>query len=349
MNELLERLSNADAIAAREGEVRKILRTEMGPYCDEIQYDHLGSICFKSKGTSEHAVKILFTAHMDEVGFFVRHISDNGFIYLIAVGGVLDKSKEMQKVRITTQSKDKIPGILNVTKTEDGKVKDMYVDVGCETAQEIFDLGIQIGDMVTFASNSYEMANPKVTCGKAMDDRTGCYVLAKAIKEIHKQEHESDIWMVGSSSEEVGTRGGKTATEQIDADIVIAVDVANNPELIKNYTNHRLLSKGCMVLHYDKTMVPNAKFLNYVKKLAKSKNILFQEDMFSGGGTDCCNAHLVKNGKLALVIGIPLRYCHAAWSLVHEDDLNNAISLVQEIALNVGKKEYDEFINFEDD
>lgn len=349
MNKLLQKLSNADAIAGREKEVRSILREEMKPYCDEIQYDHLGSICFKSSGVQENPVKIMFSAHMDEVGFFVRHISDNGFIYLIAVGGVLDKSKEMQKVRITTQSGKKIPGILNVTKTETGKVKDMYVDIGCETGQEILDLGVEIGDMVTFASESFQMEQPGVTCGKAMDDRTGCYVMSQAIKKVHQVSHDSEIWMVGSSSEEVGTRGGKTATEQIDADIVIAVDVANNPELVKNYANHRLLSKGCMVLHYDKTMVPNEKFLRYVKKLAREHDILFQEDMFSGGGTDCCNAHLVQNGKLALVIGIPLRYCHAAWSLVHEDDLNNAISLVSEIATSIGKKEYESFINFEED
>lgn len=348
MNELLQQLSDADAIAGREKEVRTLLRNEMKDYSDEIRYDHLGSICFKSSGTEENPVKIMFSAHMDEVGFFVRHISDNGFIYLIAVGGVLDKSKEMQKVRVTTESGKKIPGILNVTKV-DGKVKDMYVDVGCETGQEILDLGVQIGDMVTFASESYEMAQPKVICGKAMDDRTGCYVISNAIKKIHEIKHKSEVWMVASSSEEVGTRGGKTTTELIDADIVVAVDVANNPELVKNFTNHRLLSKGCMILHYDKTMVPNEKFLRYVKKLAKEHDVLFQEDMFSGGGTDCANAHLVNSGKLALVIGIPLRYCHAAWSLVHEDDLNNAISLVTEIATSIGKKEYESFINFEED
>ena len=348
MTDFLKRLSNADAIAGREKEVRTLLRNEMKDYSDEIRYDHLGSICFKSSGTEENPVKIMFSAHMDEVGFFVRHISDNGFIYLIAVGGVLDKSKEMQKVRVTTESGKKIPGILNVTKV-DGKVKDMYVDVGCETGQEILDLGVQIGDMVTFASESYEMAQPKVICGKAMDDRTGCYVISNAIKKIHEIKHKSKVWMVASSSEEVGTRGGKTTTELIDADIVVAVDVANNPELVKNFTNHRLLSKGCMILHYDKTMVPNEKFLRYVKKLAKEHNVLFQEDMFSGGGTDCANAHLVNTGKIALVIGIPLRYCHAAWSLVHEDDLNNAISLVTEIATSIGKKEYESFIDFEED
>lgn len=349
MNRLLQQLSDADAIAGREKEVRTILRNEMKDYCDDIQYDHLGSICFKNKGTEENPIRIMFSAHMDEVGFFVRHISDVGFVYLIAVGGVLDKSKEMQKVRITIENGEKISGILNVTKTDSGNVKDMYVDVGCETAEDVLKLGIRIGDMVTFASESFEMDQENVICGKAMDDRTGCFVLSQAIKKIYAQKSKSDIWMVASSSEEVGTRGGKTAAQHINADVVIAVDVANNPELVKNYTNHRLLSKGCMVLHYDKTMVPNEKFLKYVKNLANEYHIQIQEDMFSGGGTDCCQAHLIGNGKLALVIGIPLRYCHASWSLVHENDLKSAIDLVCAITKHMGREEYESFINFEEE
>ncbi len=348
MFELLKKLSNADAIAGREKEVRSILRDEMNAFCDDIQYDHLGSICFKCSASVDDPIKIMFVAHMDEVGFFVRHISDNGFIYLIAVGGVLDKSKEMQKVRVTTECGNKIEGILNVTKGDDGKVKDMYVDIGCETSEEITELGVQIGDMVTFASESFEMSKQSVICGKAMDDRSGCYVLSQVIKKIYGTKHESELWFVGSSSEEVGTRGGKTATEMIDPDIVVALDVANNPELVKNYANHRMLSKGCMVIHYDKTMVPNEKLLRYVVKLAAEHDVTIQRDMFSGGGTDCCNAHLVKDGKLALVIGIPLRYCHGSWSLVHDDDIESAISLTYEIAMNIGKKEYEEFIDFED-
>ncbi|MSS01202.1 aminopeptidase [Floccifex porci] len=345
MKEILKRLSNADAIAAREKEVRKILREEMKSYADAIQYDHLGSICFEKKGCSQNPVTIAFMAHMDEVGFFVRHISDNGFIYLIAVGGVLSKSKEMQKVRITCQNQKKIDGILNVTRDEKGNVKDMYVDVGCETGDEIRSLGIQIGDMVTFASECFEMANGNVLCGKAMDDRTGCAVLSQAIKRVH--DNPGDLWFIATSSEEVGCRGGKTASEQVKADIVIAIDVANNPELVKNYTNHRLLSKGCMILHYDKTMIPNEKFLNYVKQIARENDIPFQEDMFSNGGTDCNLAHLNENGKVGLVIGIPLRYCHGSYSMVHEKDLKAALDLVCLLAEKIGNEQYSYFIDYE--
>lgn len=345
--ELLMRLSNADALAAKEDEVRQILYEELKDACDDISYDHLGSMLFHDKGSEEHGVKLMFAAHMDEVGFLVRHISDIGFVYLIALGGVLDKSKEMQKVRITTAEGKKVYGILNVTKNDKGAVKEMYVDVGCDTKEEVEALGVQIGDMVTFASVCEPLNGDKIIAGKAMDDRSGCYVIAQALKQLHEMEHKSDIYMAATSSEEVGVRGGKTATYQVDPDIVFAIDVANNPELVKNYTNHRLLGKGCMIVHYDKTMAPNTKLLKFVKDVADKHGIPYQCDMFSGGGTDAGNAHLSRNGKLAIVIGIPLRYCHGAYSLAHREDLEHAIALVVELALAIDKTCYEKFIDFQ--
>lgn len=81
MMDLLKRLSNADAVAAKENEVRNILKEECSSYCDEVSYDHLGSVIFHKKGTDSDPLKIMFSAHMDEVGFLVRHISDIGFVY----------------------------------------------------------------------------------------------------------------------------------------------------------------------------------------------------------------------------------------------------------------------------
>lgn len=343
-SDLLKELSDADSIASNEDEVRSILYREMSQYSDDVYSDHLGSIIFHKKGISQNPLKIMFCAHIDEVGFMVRHISDIGFLYLIAVGGVLAKSKEMQLVRVTTQNGRKIEGLLNVTKDGDGQIKDMYVDIGVDSAAEVKELGIEIGDMVCFASEARQLQD-KVYAGKAMDDRTGCYVMAEALKRI-QGDIENDIYFVGTSSEEVGVRGGRTATHIIDPDIVFALDVANNPELVKNYTNHRLIGKGPMIVHYDKTLSPNRKLLNYVKQLAKEYDIPYQSDMFSGGGTDGGNAHLEKGGRLALVLGIPLRYCHGSYSFVHSDDLEGLIQLVVCLVQRLTYKDYQRFIDF---
>lgn len=343
-SELLKELSNADSIASNEDEVRNILYRELKEYSDEILFDGLGSIIFHKKGKSENPLKIMFSGHMDEVGFMVRHISDIGFIELIALGGVLDKSKEMQMVRITTSDGRKVEGLLNVTKDGDGKVKTMYVDIGVDTKDEVKALGIDVGDMVCFASYARQIQD-KVYAGKAMDDRTGCYVITEAMKCM-KEDTENDIYFVGTSSEEVGVRGGKTATHMINPDIMFAIDVANNPELVKNYTNHRLIGKGPMIVHYDKTMAPNRKLLAYVKNIANENAIPYQSDMFSGGGTDAGNAHLENGGRLALVLGVPLRYCHSSYSFVHSDDLDNMVKLVTLLANHISRQDYQNFMTY---
>lgn len=345
--DLLIQLCNADAIASNEQEVRSLLFSELSSVSDDIIYDHLGSIIFHKKGESQQSLKLMFIAHMDEVGFLVRHITDIGFIYLIAIGGVLDKSKEMQKVRITTQDGNKIVGILNVTRNEMGNIKDIYVDIGVECREAVQILGIEIGDMVCFASSCEQMNNSKTYIGKAMDDRCGCFVIMEAMKGMAKEGIKNDLYFCGSSSEEVGARGGKTAVYQVNPDIVIAIDVANNPRQMERYTNHRMLGKGCMIVHYDKTMLPNKALLRFVKDTAEQYDIAFQKDMFSGGGTDIGKAHLLHNGKLAIVLGIPLRYCHGAWSIVHEDDLNSCIALVVTLAKSLKKEVYEKFIDFQ--
>ena len=151
-SQLLKKLSDADSIASCEDEVREILYQELKEVCDDISCDALGSLIFHKRGTDENALKIMICAHMDEVGFIVRHISDIGFLYVMAVGGVLDKSKEMQIVRVTTEDGQKIEGLLNVTKDDEGHIKEMYIDIGCDTREEVEALGIEVGNMVCFAS-----------------------------------------------------------------------------------------------------------------------------------------------------------------------------------------------------
>lgn len=336
--EYLKRLCEADAIASNEQEVRDILIENIK---GKVSFDNLGSMIVNHKGKG---LKIMFCAHMDEVGFMVRYISDIGMLHVISIGGVKDSSKFFQKVSITKQDGSKIKGLMNCSYDENYKVKDVYVDIGVNSADEVEKLGINIGDMVCFDSDS-EMLNENVLMAKALDDRIGCYILKELDKKL-ENNNINDIYLSFTSSEEVGTRGGKTVTEIINPDIVFAIDVACAPDLIRNYTNNRKLSNGCMIVHYDKTMIPNKKFINYIKKLAKDNNIKFQCDMFSGGGTDAANAHLVNGGKLAIVIGVPLRYCHGNYSMVDLRDVESVIKLCTVIVKEINQKQYDDILNF---
>lgn len=342
-DDLLNELSNADAIAANEQEVRDIVLAEGKKYCDEVLYDNLGSIIFHKKGTDQNGVKMLFCAHMDEVGFVIRSISDIGLLYLMPVGNVKNNTQDMQLVRITTYQGNKIYGVLNTSRDDQNQITESYVDIGVDSANDVLNLGIDVGDMVTFASD-YLTLSQKVIAGKALDDRTGIDAEIKAMQKIF--ETKNDLYFAMTSSEEVGTRGGKTVTELVNPDIIFAIDVANGSEIKRDFSNKRKIGHGLMIEHYDKTMTPNRKLIHYLCQLCRSENIAFQDDMMKGGGTDAGNAHLTGIGKLAAVLGIPLRYCHGSYSLANKDDIESASDLMVAIAKNMNRSKYETLINF---
>lgn len=343
--DLLTRLSNADAVAGREREVRSLVEGELAGHYDRLEHDGLGSALFMSGGIERDPVRIMFAAHMDEVGFMVRHISDIGMLHLAVLGGVLDTSKHMQRVRVTCADGSKVPGILNAKVASNGSIEDVYVDLGCETRDEVESLGVGIGDMVTFASEATSLAGDKIA-GKALDDRVGLFVVMEALKRLHGEGHAAEVWVAATSSEEVGTRGGKTAAALVNPDVFIAVDVASGSDLARDYTNHRKLGEGCMLVHYDKTMIPHEGLLAHVRSLAHERGISVQLDMFGGGGTDAGTAHLEGPGRAALVIGMPLRGCHGAWSQASLSDIQSAIDLVCAIAESFDRKLFKSVIEF---
>lgn len=345
--DLICRLSNADAVACREAEVRAIMHEELDGICDAVEYDKLGSIMFKSAGSEENPVKVLFTGHMDEAGFMVRYISDIGMVHVIGVGGPRKNSVESQIVRIKTRSGKKVRGVLFAKRDADGTPTDMYIDFGCETADEVYELGIQIGDWGVFAAECELQPVDDILMGKAFDDRAGVYVVTEAMKRLAKTGHAAELWFAGSSSEEVGCRGAQTSAAHLDADIVIPVDIANAPEFTRNWENQRKLGHGPMVVHYDRMHVPNEKLLHHILDIAEKNEIPFQRDIYKGGGTDAGTAHLVGDGKLATVIGVPVRYCHGSWSVMRGKDLDAAVDLVCAIAQSIDRATYEELKSFE--
>nr|WP_319487303.1 aminopeptidase [uncultured Caproiciproducens sp.] len=343
--ELVKKLSDADAVASHEDEVRNILLEELKDFSDEIDFDKLGSAIFYKKGSSE-GPRVMVCAHMDEVGFLVRSISGLGMLYVIPVGSVRTFSKFMQGVRVTTESGRKIPGILNSTYL-DGDVKDLMVDIGAVSAEEVSALGIRVGDMVTFSSSCQNYEIQDTFAGKAFDDRLGCYVLAETMKRLANVQLPNQLYMAATSSEEVGLRGGKTSAYKIHPDIVIVLDVACwGTELCRDHTNNRQIGHGPMLLHYDKTMVPSSRLLAHIQAIADQSGIALQEDMFSNGGTDGGQAHLTRDGAVCAVLGIPLRYGHSPYSISSSKDVDGAVNLLTAVIKSLDKTAYLSTVNF---
>lgn len=323
--ELLRALSEADAIAASEQEVRDILINEAHRYQKDVQFDGLGSVLIRVN--QSNGPKVMICAHMDEVGFIVRSISREGAINVLPIGNVRMMARTLQPVRITTRNGLKIPGLL------DGDLKgetvdNLRVDIGATSAEEVYAAGIDAGDRVTFDTPFQTLPHDRVM-GKAFDDRLGCYLLITLLRELHQAPLDCELWLVASSSEEVGLRGGRTAAQAIQPDIALVLDTAC---WSKNFdygnANHRQIGAGPMLVLYDKTLIAPPKLTAFIESVARPLGIPLQKDMFSNGGTDGGAIHLSGTGVPAVVLGPPTRHGHCAASIADEKDINQTHQLL---------------------
>lgn len=363
----LKNLCEAAAVASNERQVRDVLRRECGKYADETAYDGLGSLIFTqwgkaaagetaglsgsdgtgASGGSHSGPTVLLAAHMDEVGFLVRSISSQGMLMVLPVGAVRTFSRFMQEVTVTAADGRSWRGILNA-EYDNGKKEavGLYVDLGQDSREDIEKMGIRPGDMVTFASGFQEYENGRFAA-RALDDRAGCYVLGELMKRMAEMDHPNRICCAFTSSEEVGTRGAKTAARVVEPDLCIVLDVAcNGSEFVRDHTNNRQLGKGPMLVHYDKTVVSSRPMVELVRRSAAELNIPLQDDMFLNGGTDGGVLHQDGTGHPTVVLGIPTRYGHSPNSIASYQDMDQMVDLLECLLMKLDSREYEQ-IRFE--
>lgn len=335
--EVLLELCSTDAVASAEAPIRRIIRREIQDLCTqdtsiEVLYDALGSMIVHLPPTDKAraAERVMFCAHIDEVGFLVRAITSHGAVQVITLGGISRDAAALQPVRVTTAQGKVLHGLMSCEGTSPNEAQ---VEFGFDSDQEAYEAGLEVGDVVCFDASSHQISPTRVMA-KALDDRVGVFTLLALAHELANTVRANDIYLAFTSSEEVGTRGGKTATELVCPDLVVAVDVASKQQAgsLPDVTNTRQLGTGCMLVHYDKTLAPNRALIQHLCRALTEHKIPFQRDMFAGGGTDAALASLVGSGRLAVVVGIPLRFCHGPRSLVDLRDCEAARDTLQLIS-----------------
>ena len=343
--EFLAKLSNADAIAGNESEVRQLIRKRLEDLDLVERTDGLGSLIYSRLEEKAH-YDVMLCAHMDEVGFMVRTIDELGMLHLMKVGGVQVYGQSYQAARVTTQTGNKIPGML-VAQYQSGELQRVFCDIGATTKKEVVDLGIQIGDMVTFDTTFTSYATSSIYAGKAMDNRLACYILCELAERLKSKKLGFNLHLAFTSSEEVGIRGARTSAYLINPDIAFVIDVATAPnQLVRDHTNQRQVGKGPMMTLFDRTLSPNRKMVNYVRDIANDAAIPLQLDMFNTGGTDGGETHKVYEGKPTLVTIVPVRYGHCSASLVSSKDVDLMTDLYQQLLEQLTDEKIQDFKQF---
>ena len=335
----LKDITEVGGIPGYEHEVRAVMREYLQDVAT-IEQDKMGSFIGKHVGDVE-GPRVMLAGHMDEIGFMVRLVTKEGFVKFQALGGWWDQVLLGHRVLIRT-SKGDVIGVMGakpphlLEADERKKVvekKDMYIDVGACSEDEVRELGVRPGDPIIPVSEFTVMANPGVYLSKAFDNRLGCALAAQTLRQVAEDGHPNTAYAVGTVQEEVGLRGAKTSAFVVEPDvaIILEVDIAGDVPGIKPEESSIKMGGGPTMLVYDARMIPNLKLRDMVIALAKELDIPLQFSAMSGGATDGGMIHIHNEGVPSVVIGVPTRHIHSHNAIICREDYDRALALVVEL------------------
>ena len=326
--------------------MRNILEEEIKEYVDEIKTDKLGNLIATKNGEGP---SVMIAAHMDEIGFMVKYIDDNGFIYFAKSGGWFDQTLLNQRVVI--HSKDKhIIGVAgskppHMMKAEEAKkvieIDSMYVDIGAKSEKDARKIGVEVGDTITLDRKLESLSNKMVT-GKALDNRAGLTIMIEAARILSKMKTKSEVYFVGTVQEEIGLKGARTAAYSLNPSVAVAVDTTipgDHPGIEKKSSSLEL-GKGAVITVSDaegRGIVVTESTLNWMKNSAKKGKIPYQLSVMEGGMTDAAIINLTRQGIPSGGISIATRYIHSPVEVLNLDDLRQCAKLIVECVKSADK------------
>ena len=322
---LLEELTQAWGVSGREKNVRAIIRRVIRDYVDVCYTDAMGDLLADTKGTdSEKKKKIMYTAHMDEIGFQVTHIEGDGRIKVYSVGWTWTSAIYNDKV-IFQNGVIGVVGCDGPVEEAQNKAQALYIDIGCTSKEETMKY-VQPGDYCGFIGKYYELQNDRISA-KSLDDRVACYVLIEAIKK-NQGQYPNDIYYVFTVQEEVGCRGSVVAAERIKPDIGVSVDVTPDHYYPCDLKGCNEVGKGVGVTFGNPSAMLDEYLVDEMVKTCEDNAIDYQRDVMDRGGTDASSMNRAYYGTRVAGISIVDRYPHSQSSVISKHDVECAIELV---------------------
>ncbi len=291
----------------------------------------------------EKAYKVVIEAHADEISWFVNYINDKGYIYVTRNGGSDHQIAPSKRVNIHTKQGIRKgvfgwPAIhVRKDKEETPTLKNIFIDVGAKDKEEVENMGIHVGSVITFEDELIEL-NDTFLVGRALDNRIGGFMIAEVLRRIreNKVELPFGLYVVNAVQEEIGLRGAEMISRRIGPDVAIVTDVThdtNAPMYDKVNSGDISCGKG-PTLSYAPAVQNNLR--DMIIGVAEGKKLPFQRlasSRFTGTDTDAF-AYSAE-GVASALISLPLKYMHTTVEMVHKDDVENVINLIYETLLQI--------------
>lgn len=348
---LIENLSNSFGVSGFENEVADVACQHLNENFHIIK-DKMGNLLINQPNSEHSHLHVMLDAHMDEVGFIVQAIRDNGMMDFLPVGGWVTSNIPAHTFIIRTEDGQKIKAISASTPPHFMSEKerhaalameDIVLDVGCSSREEVEALGIKIGDPVVPDVSFEALQDDQLLFGKAFDCRIGCACLIDTMNTYYEGQTNPDLHVSAAltTQEEVGLRGAQLVSKQVTADLAIVFEgCPADDSFTENYKIQSALHKGPMLRDFDISMITHPGFQKFALDLAAKHGIKAQRSVRKGGGTNGAAYHLSNHGIPTIVVGIPVRYAHTHYGFVAYEDYLSAKALVLEILQSLNQDVY---------
>ena len=327
MYSLLKKCIAPLAPSCREQEMTDFVLAEVQSICDECYTTPLGNVIAVKYGCGAHKKKLMYCAHMDEVGFIVSYIEDNGYIRFFNTGGPNMTSAAYQEVRFANGTH----GILipNAGCDNSANCSNTVLDIGARSKKEA-QRKVKIGDTFAVLSHVTKLTSSVVT-GRPLDNRIGVAIQLQALRTLSERAEMpyNDVYFAFTVQEECTANGGSTAAASVQPDIGIAIDVCSTGDAIGVTPMECRVGSGAAICIRDCTIICDQDVIDAMTKVAEEKKIPYQYEIAANGGTDAVPMQKVGLGAKAGVLSIPMRNLHTSAELL---DLKDA-EACREIAL----------------
>lgn len=330
-------LSGLAGVSGDEGAVRAAI-IELLDGCCTLHTDPLGNLIAHKKGRKTPSKRLLFSAHMDEVGFIVTHIEENGLLRFAAVGGIDSRVVFGKSVLVGEQC---LPGVIGAKalhqlsdqeKETPPKLDELYIDIGAESRKQA-EKFVLPGDRVIFDSPFLRFGNGKILA-KALDDRAGCALLV----HLAKSDLPYDCTFSFTVQEETGCTGGVTAGYTVQPDIAVAVETTTASDIagVPEDKTVCALGNGPVVSFMDRGTIYDHQLYRLALSAAKEREIPVQTKEGVYGGNESRSLQVAGNGARVIAVSLPCRYLHSPSCVIQQEDVDSTYRLLQALIEEFG-------------
>jgi putative aminopeptidase FrvX len=326
---LLVELTEAHGVPGYEDAVRDVVRREFEGRVDRVRSDAMGNVVGTIEGGETPEYEVVVAAHMDEIGFMVRYVDDDGFLKLDALGGWDPEVLRSQRVRVHTDGEDalgvigSIPPHSGGSDDDEREVHDVDVDLGLP-ADEVHER-VAVGDRVSMTQTT-EMLGECIN-GKALDNRVSVFALCELAARL--EDPAVTVHLAATVQEEVGLRGAEAIGVDLAPDLALNLDttVANDVPETDDDEHVTHLGDGAGVKFKDSSVIPNRKVVDRLRAVAAAEDVPVQHEVLPAGGTDTAGFQRSSGATPVGALSVPTRYLHTTTESVHGDDVAAVIDL----------------------